>query len=521
MRHASSIASTAGLTAVSTTSSSMRTVSRAPSSSGTLITSQSGALQQLSTTVAPFSPNGGRRGLISSGNNPGLVTNGTFTEVPLDATSTMNSIVQEAIRCTSLEAFGQVDFASGVPPAVLSNVIATMTLLSEDIGFESTQHIAVAAVKELLCCDRATLFLVDHTSSELVFSPTGVLAASAVLRRNDSKAIRIPLASGIAGSCVTMRQIINISDAYLDPRFNRSVDVKTGYRTKSILSFPVVRQGQVIAVLQAINKSADLGEGGFSKNDELIAVLLGRQVGVQLHNAQLFDKLRMSSIATQHLMQTAKRLSKAAQDTSLHDLIMEVGECAKALLQSDRASLYLVDSKAQEMWTVVTSPTNHKEKLPIRLPLGKGVAGHVASRMTVMNVADAYECPVFNKDFDVRTGYRTRTILCLPMMNEGGNHILGVLQFINKVNGNRFDEDDEALAESFAEFASSAVLSSMEIETLRLGCDENALPVLPDGTLGRRIRFKVGWGFLRSKLRAIVDGTGMAFSYSHTTTQKS
>ena len=79
---------------------------------------------------------------------------------------------------------------------------------------------------EMLDADRSTLFLFDAKSNELW---------SLVAEGLDTKEIRFPAGAGIAGSCLTSGKVINIPDAYADARFNPEVDLKTGYRTRSIL----------------------------------------------------------------------------------------------------------------------------------------------------------------------------------------------------------------------------------------------------------------------------------------------
>ncbi|UCH22932.1 MAG: GAF domain-containing protein [Deltaproteobacteria bacterium] len=73
----------------------------------------------------------------------------------------------------------------------------------------------------------------------------------------ESREIRIPIGSGIAGWVAQHNQMLNIDDAYADPRFNPEVDKRTNYRTKSILCGPIINlQGETLGVIQVINKKA-------------------------------------------------------------------------------------------------------------------------------------------------------------------------------------------------------------------------------------------------------------------------
>ncbi len=85
------------------------------------------------------------------------------------------------------------------------------------------------------------------------------------------------------------------------------------------------------------------------------------------------------------------------------------------------------------------------------MPLGVGIAGHVATSGEGVRVDDAYRHPKFNPEVDRKTGFRTRSILCLPIRSTEG-HVFAVAQLLNRCDGRPFDDADEA---RFGEFASS------------------------------------------------------------------
>ncbi len=91
----------------------------------------------------------------------------------------------------------------------------------------------------------------------------------------------------------------------------------------------------------------------------------------------------------------------------------------------------------------------------IRLPIGKGLAGHVARTGEVVNITDAYSDPRFNPEIDRKSGYSTRTVLCMPMRNKNGE-IIGVFQLLNKRIGH-FGPEDEAFIEALSVHAAIAL----------------------------------------------------------------
>ena len=111
------------------------------------------------------------------------------------------------------------------------------------------------------------------------------------------------------------------------------------------------------------------------------------------------------------------------------------------LLDADRATLFLVDRARGELWSKVAQHEGERP-LEIRLPLTEGIAGQVARTGTTLNIPDAYAEPLFLRDVDQRTGYRTRTILCAPMLDADGRPF-AVAQLLNKRGAERFDADDE------------------------------------------------------------------------------
>ena len=138
----------------------------------------------------------------------------------------------------------------------------------------SLLQLMAEATQELLASDRATIFIVDHDRGELwsrIALGTGE--------------IRIPIGTGIAGTVAQTGEVINIPDAYADPRFNPEPDQQTGYQTKSLLTFPMTGQeGRVIGVFQAVNKH---GGGPFTSADEDTLASLAASAAVAVENAHL------------------------------------------------------------------------------------------------------------------------------------------------------------------------------------------------------------------------------------------
>jgi len=138
------------------------------------------------------------------------------------------------------------------------------------------------------------------------------------------------------------------------------------------------------------------------------------------------------------LMEATKAL---ASTLDLGELLGRILEVAKSQAGAERGTLFLVDDKTEEIWSLIAHGIEQRE---IRLPLGRGIAGHVAKTGEILNIPDAYSDPRFDRDVDARTGYRTRSLLCLPIRNKRGK-IIAALQLLNKQSGPFAAEDIDFL----------------------------------------------------------------------------
>ncbi len=152
----------------------------------------------------------------------------------------------------------------------------------------------------------------------------------------------------------------------------------------------------------------------------------------------------------QRFLQLIELSSSDAFDSMLEQVIdaftLKVGE----ILKAERATLFLVDRERGELWSKVAQSEEDKH-LDIRMPLSSGIAGKVATSGESLNISDAYSEPLFNRDVDQRTGFRTRSLLCVPIRDHNGE-TFAVAQLLNKSGGASFDSADE---HRFGELAAS------------------------------------------------------------------
>ena len=146
----------------------------------------------------------------------------------------------------------------------------------------------------------------------------------------------------------------------------------------------------------------------------------------------------------------------------LATLLQTINDAGASVAEADRCSIFVVDRDRGELWTTVAHGTGE-----IRIPLGAGIAGAVAASGAPIRIPDAYADPRFNPEVDAGTGYRTRNILSVPMLNTHGE-VVGVIQALNRRDG-VFGEEDEELLGALAGPAASAIENAVlheEIERL-------------------------------------------------------
>jgi adenylate cyclase len=307
----------------------------------------------------------------------------------------------------------------------LSTFLDMSEILNIRMSVEGLIERVVHTASKVMGADRASLFLLDVAGGSLW---------SKVAQGEDSRELRVPLGSGIVGWVAQHDQLVNIPDAYQDPRFNPAVDHRTGYRTRSVLCGPVKNlQGEVIGVVEVINKQG----GAFTHEDEVLFRAFTYQTAIAVENFRLYQRIVTSHEKMAVLLDVA---TSVTQTLNLDALIAKVVAKISEVLHAERSSLLLLDPQTGELWS---KRAEGAAGIEIRFPSTEGLAGYVARTGQVLNVRDAYADPRFNPAVDRVTGFHTQSMLCVPVRNHEGR-IIGVTQAMNK-EGGVFGQEDEDL----------------------------------------------------------------------------
>ncbi len=309
--------------------------------------------------------------------------------------------------------------------------------ISAQESLDDVLNVLVEMCTTELNAERGSLFLNDPDTNELYSR-----VAQGALQRE----IRILNNTGIAGFVYHNGESVIIDDPYNNPHFNRSIDEQTSFVTKNILCVPVRNvKNAIIGVAQVLNKVT----GHFTKADLSLFEAMTSQAALALESAQFIE--RMQTLRLQE-MEFINVVSEVTADIKLGSLLQKVMGEATRLLNAERSTLFLNDEKTNELWSEVGQGL---EAMQIRLPNHLGIAGAVFTSEKTINIPYAYADLRFNPAFDKKTGFFTRSILCVPVINKQGKTI-GVTQVLNK-RGGPFTTEDEARLRAFTAQVSIAL----------------------------------------------------------------
>jgi adenylate cyclase len=309
--------------------------------------------------------------------------------------------------------------------------------VSDSLSLDVLFPLLMGMVTDALNADRSSLFLHDAETDELF---------SRVVQGDTIGEIRFPCHLGIAGSVFTSGQAEIIHDAYADPRFNQDVDRQTGYLTRNILCAPIRnKKHEVIGVAQVLNKH----DGDFDEDDRHMLDGLSLQASAALENARLFEKVKRQQREEAMLLEISVSIVAEIQ---LDPLLVKIMAAATTLLDADRGTLFLHDAATDELYSRVADGMAGEA---IRFPANAGIAGECFSSGRAINIADAYGDSRFNPEVDRQTGYRTHSMLCMPIVARGERKI-GVMQILNR-KGGAFGSADERRLRAFSAQAAVAI----------------------------------------------------------------
>jgi signal transduction histidine kinase len=325
------------------------------------------------------------------------------------------------------------------------------TALGSTLDLDTLLYAIMAKTTAVLDADRSTLYLHDEDRGEIW---------SKVTQGGEIQEIRLRIPEGIAGWVAQTGETLNIPDAYQDDRFNPEVDRRSGYRTRSMLTMPMVNtHGQVVGVVQVLNKS---GGAPFDAEDEELLRALTAQAAVSIENSKLYrslvkqnEELRATQEKLEQRMSELDLLYQIEQESlgadDLDDLLDRLNLKAMELVCAQAASTVMVTADRAELhFSAASGPKGHQVRT-LRVPRGTGFAGWVVDHNEPLLINDVASDPRHNRALAETIGYIPRTMLCVPIRGEDG--VLGALELLDRATPDTrevFDDNDLKLASLIA-----------------------------------------------------------------------
>jgi two-component system NtrC family sensor kinase len=248
----------------------------------------------------------------------------------------------------------------------------------------------------------------------------------------------------LIGWAVAANKTILANDVSRDPRY---IFNSNNREVRSELCVPIAMGTKTIGVLNLQSTQLE----AFDRYHVAALETLADQLAIAIENARLYDKINRHITELKSLNEIGRAMTSTLD---LQETLKLITNHTTRLLDVAAASVALRDDEANELWFAAASGEGSEFMPGLRLPLGQGLAGWVATRGEPVIVPDVYADDRFFRDIDKSSGFTTRSILCVPLTTKG--RIIGAIEVMNK-NSGEFDKEDLVLLQSLATSAATAI----------------------------------------------------------------
>lgn len=327
--------------------------------------------------------------------------------------------------------------------------------LGTTLELDDLLELILSKLTDLLEADRATLYLLDEATGDLV---------SRIIVGQQVRSIRLKVGNGIAGIVAKTGKPIRVADAYSDPRFEQEWDLLTGFRTKSMLVVPLKNHlARTIGVIQVLNKRT-LSE--FTFEDEAILAALSTQAAVAIDNSRLFLSLIQKN---RQLVDTKVELEHRVKDLELlFELERSTGRAAsidELVLAALRASVKASDARGAALLLseegtgdldqyVLDSDTGTVQRYSIKSR--EGFLARAIADLSPLRI-DGVKAGIapWSDRVEGQFGFPVESIAALPF--EGDGEAMGALGVFSRRDGLPWSDEDMAVLELVSANVSTAV----------------------------------------------------------------
>ncbi|XP_020627425.1 cAMP and cAMP-inhibited cGMP 3',5'-cyclic phosphodiesterase 10A-like [Orbicella faveolata] len=308
----------------------------------------------------------------------------------------------------------------------------------------------VKSVAAATHANRHSLYLVDKNGRDIYLYSESKPRSRSLCRQT------IGYGGTVAAYVAETGERLFVKDILGDERFPKGIGIEDS-TAQSVLCQPIVQaDGSIVGIVELVKK---LGNSPFEREDEEIVNSYLAWGSIAIHHAEISKQMQKQKDLNSFLLNVVRSIF---DEVSTMDVVIEkIMAFAKRLVNADRCALFMVDSKSDELYANLFdegdedgSGFKFRNGAEIRFPIEKGIAGYVASTSEVLNISDPYRDARFNREVDMKTGYITKSILCVPVKCKGS--VIGVVQMVNSRRG-FFSNEDASSFELFAGYCGLAL----------------------------------------------------------------
>jgi len=281
------------------------------------------------------------------------------------------------------------------------------------------------------------------------------LATASGIKSHEIKTSSFTPGKGVCGSIFNEQKVICANDVKHDNQFNNTSQPELILDNYKMIAAPLMLEEKCLGVIEIINRSSSRD---FISQDTNKLKNISNNIALLVKNEQLFDHCSYKLYQRNTLLDLAKEVNSARD---LPDLLNFIVVTAAELLDSEASSLLL--RKDDVLRFEIAYGEKGTEVKKFEVPIGAGVAGSVvlSGKSTFINQAEVKDSGIFKK-IDKGSGFTTRNLIASPLQVK--DHIIGVVEVLNRRNNEDYDNEDISLLESFANVAAITIERAQLIE---------------------------------------------------------
>ena len=368
----------------------------------------------------------------------------------------------------------------------------TLVKIREEIGFIFQAHNLIHALSALENVEMGLGLEKGMTQAEKRRRSIEMLEAVGLGERIHYLPSR--LSGGQKQRVAIARALVRNPKIILADEPTAALDRKSGREVVELLQELARKQGCAILMVTHDNRILDIADrimtledGSITSFEEGLAANAGYLLGAlaklhqrgdliahvaNLSNKQFVEMLEQMTSEFENFLRASELGNQEAVEALFDQVLIAVSEKVRHLLHADRCTIFLLDEKRGELHSRIATGGEGKP-LTIRISIQTGIAGMVARTMKTANIPDPYSHPAFNQAIDLKTGYRTRSILCIPVFNRK-KELFAVAQLINKLDEPAFGAKDETEFEEFSELFSVVLEGCLKMQSGKQGAGSQA-----------------------------------------------